>query len=463
MASWTDSDFWVNDIQNMITSSVARLQSAGQNSYSTVPNRPTPPEVDDISSIELNKTLPESSVDDPAQLNTIEVYDLPSRDIMDLVTDLEERIADPSVFEPLGLFTPTQDIPDLDKFVRTAEFEDFMAERHNTYVWYSQQITDLIAEVNSVLTTGGYGVSDEMQQSLFDQDIERKLQALDDSLLRLNAGLGARGFRLPNSFLAGQRNELLQKHQFDRENQSREIIKLMEEHYRQNVQTAMDAGIKIENFHGDFTNKYDRMFIEMKGFAVEYFGKMLAADIAVFEAGVKQLEGYITKARFEIEAHKVNLESKNQELQKIELDLKVDELNLRRYLGEIDGYAKAYSGDIEVVKARNESIALDNARIISETESQIKAKQFAIELVKADIAMYQANIDKASKAAEALTNKYANEVRMEGAVLASTADTYKAEAANAGASYQALAEAVKGMGQSVAASDGNLVLTTKKG
>lgn len=227
MASWTDSDFWVNDVQNMISSSVARLQSAGQTSYSTIPQRPTSPEIDDLKALSLTRELPEDDLDPTENLSTIEVYDLPSRDIMDLVTDLEGRIADPYAFAPLtkfsgkqvavsadpttfkavddftdtpddltastegftplGLFAPTQKIPELDKFVRTAEFEDFMAERHNTYVWYSQQITDLIAEVNSVLTSGGYGVSSDMQQSLFDQDIERKLQALDDSLLRLNA------------------------------------------------------------------------------------------------------------------------------------------------------------------------------------------------------------------------------------------------------------------------------------
>lgn len=192
-----------------------------------------------------------------------------------------------------------------------------IGDPNRRYMWEGDNVflRNIMLKITDALTNGGVGISQALQDSIFNQDRERKLQALNDGLTRLNAGMGARGFRLPNSMLAGQRNELLQKHQFDLENQSREITKLMEEHARLNWQFCVQNGVTIEQFQADFTHKYDQLRIEMIKAELDKFKTMIEAELAAVKA---EAEGYITWAqllRTRIDADKAELDAEVSKMQ----------------------------------------------------------------------------------------------------------------------------------------------------
>lgn len=187
-------------------------------------------------------------------------------------------------------------IPD---FVLNAEYSDFSYKTHTNYVWDTSGEQRVYTAIWNIINQQGVGLSAELQDSIFRSDRERKLLALNDSIDVINAKTGSKGFRKATSITGAQQNEVILKYQYDLENQSREITKLMEEHARINLQFAVQQGIAFENFHADFAMKFDNMFMEMKKTAVQLYVSQVQAEVAVFEAIVKSLLQKVELAKAE--------------------------------------------------------------------------------------------------------------------------------------------------------------------
>lgn len=208
-------------------------------------------------------------------------------------------------------------LPPIPNFTSSAYYREDQYLPHTNHVWAAQQMADLQTAIFSAIGNGGIGISDALQTAMFNSDRERKIQALNDSLTAVSAGFGARGFRLPNSMLTGARNEIIQKYQFDLENQSREILKLIEEHARTNWQFCIQNGIDSEKFHAGFTNQYDQMFIEMIKANLERYRLELSAELDKYKANLEAI-------RQQLEVHKLKIEAGNIGTDAVVKKLRID-------------------------------------------------------------------------------------------------------------------------------------------
>lgn len=238
------------------------------------------------------------------------------------------------------------DIPEYDD--SDIIFTNLTTAAHNTYVWTSEGDIKVKDAIWDIVYNQGVGLSQELQDAIFNADRERKLSTLNDALILVAAQTGARGFKRHNSMTAAAQNELILKYQYDLENQSREITKLMEEHARTNIQFAIQQGISVENFHADFANKYDLLFIEMAKASVELYTAQIEARIKSYEATIRgmiqQLELYKVEADYfktiagvMLDKYRIDVE---QETNKTNLFFNTSSTNLRNTLNAIDGYAK---------------------------------------------------------------------------------------------------------------------------
>ena len=210
------------------------------------------------------------------------------------------------------------DIPVIPDYVGSATYQPYSFNPHVSHVWDTTEMNSLQQKVFDALSSGGIGLSQSLQDAIFQSDRERKLQVLSDSLQAVDAGMGAKGFRLPNDMLKAARNEVIQKYQFDLENQSREITKLMEEHARINWQFCVEKGISSEQFHADFTTRYDQMFIEMKRAAVEQYRLEVEAEVAVYKS---KIEGIIARLNAYKARADVSVAGMNAQIEKAKLEL----------------------------------------------------------------------------------------------------------------------------------------------
>jgi hypothetical protein len=168
----------------------------------------------------------------------------------------------------------------------------------------------------------------------------------------VDSGSGSKGFRMRGDYLAGQRNEVIQKYQFDMENLDREVTKLMEEHARTNWQFCIQHGISSEQFHANFTSKYDDLFVNMTVTALELYKSQLGADLQSYKAYVEgiTLKWDVVKTRIGANTAALNAEL---ERMKLELDIyyKQASIGVQSFASEAQRKVKAYDAYAKLVSS----------------------------------------------------------------------------------------------------------------
>jgi hypothetical protein len=175
------------------------------------------------------------------------------------------------------------------------EYEAF--DRYNTHVWNAATLDTIQAKLLEYIDSGGTGISEDVQQAMFDADRERKLQALRDGLDLAGARSGARGLRYPNSMTKAQQSELLQKYQFDLENQSREITRLVADLAQKNIQFAISQNVDVEKFHADFAIRFADLYKGLITALLDRFRAEVTLYVAQYEAELKVLLANIEVAK----------------------------------------------------------------------------------------------------------------------------------------------------------------------
>jgi hypothetical protein len=190
--------------------------------------------------------------------------------------------------------------------------------QYKRHVWADSTLgtlsTALMAYVNSM------GIPDQtFQDAIFDADKERKTRALSDALDVIAAQTSGRGFKYANIQTNAATLELMEKYQYDLENQSREITKLVTEWARQNFQFGIQQGIAIENLQMDFAIKYADLIIRqyeaLLRAVLEKYRAQVAAELEVLRSKLEAIKALIDamKAQSEItvDEQRLRLEKAN--------------------------------------------------------------------------------------------------------------------------------------------------------
>lgn len=180
----------------------------------------------------------------------------------------------------------------------------------DNYIWRGALSDSIKTELAAYLASDGIPTK-EFQDAIFNTDIERKQQTLNDLYELADAKTGAKGFTYPNSMTTALKLDAQQKYQFDRENQSREIVKTVTEWAKQIYQFSIEKGIEFEKFHADFTFQYCTAFVSV------YKDLVLAATTefkARIEAATAPIQAYIEAAKLPLDLGKLNADIQKENI-----------------------------------------------------------------------------------------------------------------------------------------------------
>ena len=184
---------------------------------------------------------------------------------------------------------------------------------YKKHVWADTHLDTIEASIMAYITS--MGIPDQTyQDAIFDADKERKTRALADALDLISAQTSGRGFRYANVQTNAAMIDLTEKYQFDLENQSRDITRLVTEWARQNYQFGIQQGIGIETVQMDFAIKYADLFIRQ-------YETLL---MAVLEKYRIQIQVQLEVLRDKLEAIKALIDAK-----KAQAEITVEEQRLR--------------------------------------------------------------------------------------------------------------------------------------
>lgn len=243
-------------------------------------------------------------------------------------------------------------IPAIPDFESSAAYELLNTNLHTDHVWSSGESKYIWDQIESAFVSGGIGITKDLQNAIFQSDRERKLQTLNDSLQAVNASFGARGFSVPSNLLTGARSEIILKYQQDMENQSRDITKLMEEHARLNWQLCVERGISLEQFHADFTSKYDALYLDMVKTSIEKYRNDLEMELINFRANIENIT-----ARLEVSKSQatINTAAISAEIEKAKIEVDMAEksaaINIQSHSSEVSRLTQAYASYAALVES----------------------------------------------------------------------------------------------------------------
>lgn len=169
-----------------------------------------------------------------------------------------------------------------------------MMEGYKSKVWRSAELEKLETMMLQYIETGGTGISEAVQEAIFNQGRERDLQTLRDAMDLAGARTGARGFRYPTSMTKALQKEALAKHQDNKADLNREIVRLMADLAQKNTQFAAGQTREIERDYMDFSKAFIGVILDIKRGILENFRIGQEARVAEFEGTLKGVLANLT-------------------------------------------------------------------------------------------------------------------------------------------------------------------------
>jgi len=280
---------YFNDVKERAFSALERLESAA------------------LSAAFSKVTYSDITVYDPGQLDKLDISSLPSvQDVMGTIQSIRP-----------------------DQFP-TAPSSDELS-RYKKHVWEGAQLDSIQTMLMSYVAS--MGMPDRaFQDAIFEADRERKQKTLQDALDLVAAQTSGRGFKYANGQTNAAMLDLMEKHQFDQENQSREITRQMTEWARQNLQFAVQQGIAVEQAHMDFAYKYSSIFREI-------YTTLLTSILEKYRTEVQmemsKLEAITRAALMRTDVMKANADIASTEGR---LKMEKNNLEMQQSLGKFNGY-----------------------------------------------------------------------------------------------------------------------------
>jgi len=178
-------------------------------------------------------------------------------------------------FEPTpGEIIPLGSLPKLTPAVFGAELGDPVSEIHRFYGhnFLAPMLDSMQTTLMGWVTSGGVGVSSDVQNALWENNRQRRLQSLSDVNDIIHSKDSARGFAAFSGGPTGrdEYNQLVEYQRND-ENLNHEITFKMAELAQQNVQFAISQNIAIESLQAAFSQGMAGIFFNMKRLILDKF------------------------------------------------------------------------------------------------------------------------------------------------------------------------------------------------
>jgi hypothetical protein len=179
------------------------------------------------------------------------------------------------------------------------DMSTFDPDKYRTHTYISDFFDFLDPYLQQTIEDGGTGISDDVQTSIFDNHRRRKEQVRDDELLAATANAGKMGFPLPTDMVQAARAAVTVRYADQDYNTSLELTTLIAERAQNNVQHAIDAGIRMENIQSEFTRFFHQAY-------TEYARQILEKFKVEQDTNVQQFRGDIEVLNLGLRADEIN-------------------------------------------------------------------------------------------------------------------------------------------------------------
>jgi len=333
---------------------------------------------------------------------------------------------------------------------------------------YVAQIMDDVLSQITVFFAGGTGIRNDVQESMFNQAVDREDRITHKAVQEVEDEFASRGFVAPPGLMLKRVDGIRDERNRTKSTIGRDIlIKTMDVEI-ENLRFAVTSGIQAERLYVDlFLAAQERLFMAQQltvQFGIQLYSYQVQAYLAAFEAVKIQVEVYKTQvegalAQIELYKAEVDAELAKTEINKNLVDMYVAQISaLQTYVNLYVAELQATKTKVEVdgvrVEAFGKEVDAYAALVAAEKtkfdayESQIKGEVAKTSITEAEARAYQAHVgglaagsSAEARVLEANIGKYASDIQAfvaETRALNDKAQTYLAGIQANVSGYQAL-------------------------
>lgn len=294
----------------------------------------------------------------------------------------------------------------------------------------STLLSALQTKLESVIENGGTGLSQDVENAIWDRNREREARSARDALAELDR-MEEMGFSLPPGVYVDGRIKIATETDYVNRGHSREVMIKQAELEQANVQHALTVATQLEGSLLQYTNQVEQRLFDSCKYATEagisiYNARVQAygalvdaykARLAVYESQVRgelakvevykvQVEAERTKAevnkalvesyRVQIDAALSNVEIFKARIGAIQTQAEIEKIKIEIFGEQVRAYAakvNAYTAGVEGFRATIQAEATKQEAFKSQVQAYTARVESASKLIDARINAYTAKLD----------------------------------------------------------------------
>ena len=264
-------------------------------------------------------------------------------------------------------------------------------------------VMECISRLTNNIRYGGTGLTPAIEAAIWNRDLERNEQTLEDSIDKAVTAWAKMGFSLPDGMLAHSIAELQKEYENRRIDRSREIAIKQAELEQTNLFKSLELASGLMAHIIGLEIEYEKLVLQAQEFTAKYANEYIDMQIKAYMA---QVDAY--KARAQVYETLIRAEIAKVDLYKAQIEG-------QKLIGEINQQT------VQIYSEKMKAIAV----MIDAYKSEIQAMTAELEMEKTKIEANKLQFDAWAKKADVAIAKYNGEVEMYKA--ASTVNISKAE------------------------------------
>lgn len=251
-------------------------------------------------------------------------------------------------------------------------------------------VMECISRLTNNIRYGGTGLTPAIEDAIWNRDLERNEQTLEDSTDKVVQVWAKTGFTLPDGMLAHSIAELQKEYMNRSLDRSREISIKQAELEQTNLFKSLELSISLSTKVIELLIQYEKLVLEAQEMTAKYANEYIDLQIKAY---VAQVDAY--KARAQVYESLIRAELAKVEVYKTQIEG-------QKLIGDINEQT------VKIYSEKYRAIAI----MIDSYKAEIQAMTAELEMEKTKIEANKIQFDSWAKVADIAMAKYSGEVEM---------------------------------------------------
>lgn len=251
-------------------------------------------------------------------------------------------------------------------------------------------VMECVSRLTNNIRYGGTGLTPAIEDAIWNRDLERNEQTLQDSTDKAVQAWAKMGFSLPDGMLAHSLAELQKEYENRRIDRSREIAIKQAELEQVNLFKSIELASGLMAHIIGLEIEYEKLALEAQNLTAKYANEYIGMQIEVYKT---QVEAY--KVRAQVYEALIRSELAKVEVYKAQLEG-------QKLIGDINEQT------VKIYAEKHRAIAI----LIDAYKSEIQAMTAELEMEKTKIEANKLQFDAWAKKADVAIAKYNGEIEM---------------------------------------------------